>query len=231
MIKVDKKHLATLTKILCELPKRQCKFFPWLSYVSLEPGQKLTVINEQISYASVFRSLILRGFKDTNDNVVMYKNDMVTNTCPNESQHPLSKVLVTDYLRYHVKNSKGNPLFEYVFPPGNTDTRDFLVSIQNLGEAAGYLEAALGELARNMSTQSIREVFLDPIQAIEEAKSPPWKAFTRANNIIATVPTSYANPYNSNKRNRSIMSDKSNYSKTEGSGYQPNSQSQQTMMP
>jgi hypothetical protein len=122
MIKCDKKHVKTLTKMLLEIPENQVKFFPWIEFNCLSPGQKLTVINEQTQYSTVFRSLILKGFCDYKDNVTMQAkdpNDMETNN----SNQKFENILVTDYLRYHVKSSKGGNLFEYVFPPYYTDSQ------------------------------------------------------------------------------------------------------------
>jgi hypothetical protein len=142
MITCDKKYLLTLTKLLIDLQDDHCKFFPWNEFICLSPGQKLTVINDQVQYTTVFRSLILKGFCDHDDDIPMQlqdSNDMDTTSLP------LENVTVTDYLRYHVKSSKGSNLFEYVFPTYTTDTRELLVRLDCLGEAASYLEVARGQ--------------------------------------------------------------------------------------
>jgi hypothetical protein len=120
----------------------------------------------------------------------------------------LSDVLVTDYLRYYVLSSQGTKLFEYVFPPYSGDTREFIVKISLVAEAASYLEYGKGELARNMTESSIMEVFYSPEDAQEEAMNPPWKPFLQATNIPITE---IRNPYqsdNKNKRIRYNMSEK-----------------------
>ena len=92
MLKTDKKHLSTLTRLLFDLPHSQVKLFPWNSFSCLSPGQKLTVVNDHISYSTVYRSLILKGFNDKNDDITMQSS--------NNSK--LHNVLITDYFRYHV---------------------------------------------------------------------------------------------------------------------------------
>jgi hypothetical protein len=211
MMKCDKRHLSTLTDMLCEIPDEQLKFFLWLDYQGMPPGKKLTVINDQLRFSNEFHSLILKGFRDKKDNIFMQLPDPKETETTNKL--PLSKTLVTDYLRYHVKSSTGDRLFDYVFPPLNTDTREFLVKINYVGEATSYLERARGELARNMTNTSIFEVFEDPNAAIKESKNTPWKPFTRTSSIVETMTINQMNPYNNNKRTRSVMSDKSNYSK------------------
>jgi hypothetical protein len=181
MLKCDKKHLAELTRLLLDLPNSQVKLFPWNSFSCLSPGQKLTIVNEQIHYATIYRSLILKGFIDRQDDIPMQSNN---------SSNKFHGVLVTDYLRYHVKTSNNDNMFMYVFPPHGTDTREFLVKIEYFGEATSYLEVVRGELARNMSPESIRAVFDEPHKAIKESGSPQWRAYSRQHLIkTPTTPT------------------------------------------
>jgi hypothetical protein len=207
MLKCDKLHLSSLTRMFREIDETHIKFFPWNSYAILQAGQKLTIINRQLSYANSYRSLLLTGFKDHNDNITMKMidpDDMEIK--PDDDK--LNDVLVADYLRYYTQSSQGTNLFEYVFPPFSGDTREFIVKTSLVAEAASYLEYGKGELARHMSATSIEAVFVDPEEAHTEALYPPWKPFLHAINIPVTE---IKNPYqtdNKNKRTRYNLSDK-----------------------
>jgi hypothetical protein len=150
--------------IHAKLPNSHVKLYPWNSFSCLSPGQKLTIVNEQINYATIYRSLILKGFKDSQDNITMKSEN---------SSSKYNDVLITDYLRYHVKTSNNDNMFMYIFPPHGTDTREFLVKLEYFGGATSYLEVARGKLARNMSPDAIRSVFEEPHKAIKESGSPP----------------------------------------------------------
>jgi hypothetical protein len=123
----------------------------------------------------------------------------------------LNNVLVTDYLRYYyVTSSQGTNLFDYLFPPYGGDTREFIVKVALVAEAASYLEYGKGELARNMSETSIMEVFSNPEEALEEASNPPWKPYLQATNIPLTEIKRHYTSDNKNKRTRHLLSDKRN---------------------
>jgi hypothetical protein len=125
----------------------------------------------------------------------------------------IKDVLVTDYLRYYVKSLSGNNMFEYVFPPYSSDTREFIVRIDQVSEATSYLESAKGELARNMSQQTIDEVFENPEEALIEAKNPAWQPFYRAISIQPTALKQKQYSDDNNKRTRYLVSDKRNPSR------------------
>jgi hypothetical protein len=206
MIKCDKVHLSTLTRMFCAVDENYIKFFPWNSYVIQQAGQKLTIINRQLQYTNNFRSLLLTGFEDHQDNIpmkIINPDDMEIK--PKDEE--LNDVLVMDYLWYYVHSSQGANLFEYVFPPYSGNTREFIVKVAFVAEAASYLENGKGELARNMTIDSIMEVFTDPEEAQEEATYPAWKPFLQATNIPVTAIKHYSLD-NKNKRTRYNMSDK-----------------------
>jgi hypothetical protein len=221
MVKCDKMHLTTLTRMFRDIDENHIKFFPWNSYAILQAGQKLTIINRQLSYANSYRSLLLNGFKDHTDNITMKlldPDDMEIK--PNDDE--LNDVLVTDYLRYYVHSSQGNNLFEYVFPPYSGEVREFIVKVSLVAEAASFLEYGKGELARHMSNISIEAVFVDPEEAYMESSYPPWKPFSHAINIPVTE---LKNPYqsdNKNKRTRNNLSDKRSYSRNNNENHHQN---------
>jgi hypothetical protein len=63
MLKCDKTHLSTLTRLFCNINEDYIKFFPWNSYAIQQAGQKLTIINRQLHYAQSYCSLLLTGFQ------------------------------------------------------------------------------------------------------------------------------------------------------------------------
>jgi hypothetical protein len=221
MIKCDKVHLSTLTRMFCAVDENYIKFFPWNSYAIQQEGQKLTIIKRQLQYTNSFRNLLLTGFKDHDDNIPMKlpnPDDMEIKPADDE----LNDVLVTDYFRYYVQSSLGTNLFEYVFPPYSGNTREFIVKVAFVAEAASYLEFGKGELARNMTPESITAVFTEPEEAQEEATYPAWKPFLQATNIPVTAIKHYQNTDNKNKRTRYNISDKRLHNRNYLNDNQPN---------
>jgi hypothetical protein len=138
MIKCDKKYVAQLTKLLIKHKTPMFDFFPFQSFLNMEEGKKLMVINNQNKFTNEHRSLLLNGFIDNDDNIPMFVEEDDTLELSEEEQE-LSKTTVSNYLRYNIRATEGEPLFSYVYPPIN-GVREFLVTVNNYYDALSYLE-------------------------------------------------------------------------------------------
>jgi hypothetical protein len=156
-------------------------FFPMTDY---SPGcsqeQKTTIIHRINARANQYRSILIGGFCDNEDNVPMIFND------EHQTDNILTKTSVTEYLSTHVKNSNGDNLFHFVYPPHN-GIREAVVKLQNFSQALSFRKVAHGELARQMDIVAIDKVFQDPVQADLDSSKTPWKPNNRVMNIVPTI--------------------------------------------
>jgi hypothetical protein len=174
-------------------------FFPMTDYTSgCSQEQKTTIIKRINTRMAHYRSILIGGFCDNDDNVPMVFND------ENQNNNILTTTGVTEYLSKCIKNSNGDNLFHHVYPPQN-GMREVVVKLINFSQAISFRKVAHGELARNMDAASIEKVFLDPIQADLDSVKDPWKPNGRVMNVIPT-PTTNSNEYKA-KRQRQDPND------------------------
>jgi hypothetical protein len=186
MIQCDKEDVFELATMLNDISDQgHINFFSWLEYTTMSYGRKITVNAELRKWNAAFRCLILEGFEEDNDIIPMqWRNE--DDVVDNKNKNFWETTNVTQYLQNHVKNAKGENLFEFVYPQIN-GTREFLVYWENFGDAQSYMANAKGELARNMNIRSINAIFKDPHDAYEKSKRPAWRPFKRASTIAETV--------------------------------------------
>jgi hypothetical protein len=153
LIKCDEINRELLINYFEELhQKKMLHFFSWSDYTSCTPDQKTTIVKKINQWRGNFRSFILPGFKKNDDNVPMVYNS-------NEDFDPrLKQMGVTEYLQNEIKNSNGERLFYYVYPPQD-GVRELIAPLKKFSEALSFLKVALGEMARNMDQQAIELVF------------------------------------------------------------------------
>jgi hypothetical protein len=176
-------------------------FFPMSDYTSgCTNEQKTTIVKQINTWRAHYRSILIDGFCDDMDNVPMIFNDQ------NEPDNILTKTSVTKYLSEYVKNSNGDNLFHYIYPPQN-GTREAVVKLMNYSQAISYAKVAHGELARNMDDSAIKKVFNDPIQASLDSEKTPWRPNTRVINIAPT----YGNNTNEFNAKRQRTEDNKNF--------------------
>jgi hypothetical protein len=205
MIKCDFENMNTLNKAFENLnDAKLITYFPFKEYGALPISKKITIIREQNRWYGQYRSLLLKGFIDVEDNIPMVLDPIEMETTE-ENGIDLTTISVTDYLRNHIKSGDGTNLFHNVYPT-QEGTREFIVKIEHSAEAKEYLEIARGELARIMNFYAIEAVFDDPEQVIHDSDTQPrWKPHTRAKNIKESTYSLYdqSDPNrNIHKRNR-----------------------------
>jgi hypothetical protein len=198
MIQSHPMHVDLLARHFRDLSdKDYINFFPWSSYVTMKPGKKYTLLQELKQWSSMFRSILVEGFKNNHDKTNMQEIDeeqMLENDNPN----PLQNTTVSDYLRNEVKSVTNNELFEYVYPT-ILGTREFLVTVENYGDAKEYTNLIFTELSRNMTTKSINLEFQNPNPDII-THYQPWKPFFKANNIIKSHDSPIHQKFNNRTR-------------------------------
>jgi hypothetical protein len=185
MIKCDKKNVVEIVKVLNKIVHPCINFFSFQSFLNMTPGKKLTVVLDQYNWSTNYRSLLLNGFKDNEDNIPMYveEDDDMDLT---EEEEELKNTSVSNYLRYHVRASNGEPLSEYVYPPCN-GTREFLVTVANFYDGLNYMEVGRGELCRMMNDNATQAVFINPDEAITMSiEEDVWTTYERAEKILET---------------------------------------------
>jgi hypothetical protein len=133
-------------------------FFPMSDCLSCTQDQKTTIVKRVNGWRAHYRSILINGFIDNDNNVPMVYNK------DKEPDNNLSDVSVTDYLNNYVKNSQGENLFHHVYPPQN-GIRQVVVKLVNFSHAASYIKVIHGELAREMDLEAQDLVFDDPTQA------------------------------------------------------------------
>jgi hypothetical protein len=126
MIKCDDANKDGFLQIFKQLNKDNIlSFFPMTDYA---PGcsqeQKTTIIKRINARANQYRSILIGGFCNNDDNVPMIFND------ENQTNNILTRTSVTEYLSKHVKNSNGDNLFHYVYPRHN-GIREVVIKLSN----------------------------------------------------------------------------------------------------
>jgi ribosomal protein L31E len=158
----DEKNSATLIANLENLHKRNKKnFFPWKDFLALDMKQKLTIIRRNDGWRKQFRTFLVSGFIDNENNIPMIYNKEMAR----DEYHPLLTTTVTKYLQDQIKNQKGDKLFEMVYPPIQ-GVREVIVKYENLNEAEEFINVMHYKLAENMDDTSIHKVFEDPIKVL-----------------------------------------------------------------
>jgi hypothetical protein len=196
MIKCDERNKDELKTLFEELHnKNKLNFFHWERFINLEPGQKLTIVNRNKEWRLKFRTYLIKGFIDNGNNIPMiYKEDMA-----NEDD-PLLKTTVTKYLQNHIKDLKGNNLFEFVYPPIN-GVREVLVRAYNATLALEFINICHSELARNMDDESIHKVFENPITVLTSISATVWTPTEKLDTVPITELISET-PNNNTKRQK-----------------------------
>jgi hypothetical protein len=192
MMKADPEDVEILQEEMSRLSTgpNKVSFFPWGEYLALTKEQKTNIVHHQLKWHGAFRSVILKGFKENCESIIMKTEDEATMETNEPSQDYLLQTTVTQYFRKHVSAGNGTNLFAYVYTP-IAGTIEFIVKAQHDSEAKEYLKKAKSELAKRMTQKSIEAVFTDPEEANKLAESTPaWRPYTRALTLIPpTMPT------------------------------------------
>lgn len=189
VMKADEPNIPLLAQLMNAVNKKRAdiEYYPWDSYLALNRLQRLTIINSQNKFTSSFRTLMIHGFADDDDDIPMhYLEDNEENMQEDRAISPMETIGVTQYLRTVPRSGKGTLLFAYVFPP-ILGIREVLVTHANAAEAASYVRVATGELAREMNQDAIKLVFRKPEAAVEAMKQDKWMPFQRTDEIPEAV--------------------------------------------
>jgi hypothetical protein len=181
MIKCDECNKEIMLQIFEQLNEdNTISFFPMTDFATgCTQEQKTTIIKRTNKWRAQFRSILIPGFCDDEDNVpIIYDNT-------NDPSNILTQTSVTEYLAHYIKNSNGDNLFTHVYPPQN-GIREVIVHITNFTQASSFIKVCHGELARIMDIPAIDKVFIDPTQAYLDASKPVWKPNNRVLNVVPT---------------------------------------------
>jgi hypothetical protein len=193
MVNCDIENEQILKVMLDSLHKNeQLEFYPWKEYVGLPIELKEVLIRKQNNFLNNYRTIILSGFIDNDDNVPMYmvdeeeledlhiaiKNgttDKYNSKAYNEGFESLG---VTEYLQNYIFSGDKTTLFEKVYPPIE-GMREVVLKRIHLAEALDFSEVFRGELARCMNSTAIALVFNDPTRALNERANKAWEPHKR----------------------------------------------------
>jgi hypothetical protein len=180
MVKCDEGNSDELLELFEDLNNiNAICFFSWSDYLSCTAEQKTTIVKKINNWRGNYRSILISGFCDNDDNVPMvYDNTDRTDDI-------LTTTSVTDYMQYAIKNSNNENLFHHVYSP-KFGMREVIVKLQNFSQATSFIKVIHGELARKMDTEAICKVFQDPDQAVIDSDKIPWRPSSRVSNIIPT---------------------------------------------
>jgi hypothetical protein len=179
---------------------KKIKFFSWKEFTSLQPELRDIAFQKQLLFNRTYKSVVLTGFKDNDDNVKMVYKIPQTGEIEisEEKKDPLEDVYVTDYLQDWISAGNGSPMFYHVYEPIE-GKRDTMVQIDNFAEATDFSQVCLREMARVMNSPARAMVFQD-VKAVEESITKAiWQPYTKAAKLIED--RNNMNYYN-NKRGR-----------------------------
>jgi hypothetical protein len=179
LAKCDEENLETLQEIFLALDEKIVKFFSWKEFTSLQHQLRDTAVQKQIRFNKYYRSVIMSGVKDNDDNVTM----VVKSQQSNQPRDPLEEVYVTDYLQEWIYAGNGSNLFHHVYEPID-GIRDTIVHVDNLAEANDYAKVALAELTHIMNEPAKLLVISNLKEAEEAAKKYKWKPYTKAAKLM-----------------------------------------------
>jgi hypothetical protein len=184
----DVPKLAQMMNVL-NSQRADLEYYPWEDYLALNRLQRQTIINNQNTFNSTFRSFLINGFIDNDDDIPMvYLDDDPQTMEEDRIISPFETMGVTTYLRTIPKSGKGTLLFAYVFPPV-LGIREVLVTHSNASEAGSFVRAAMGELARDMNAAAIQLVFQNPDAATEASSQIKWMPHSRTHEIPEAIST------------------------------------------
>jgi hypothetical protein len=186
VLKCDQCDFDTIHELFVELDKKDTiKFFSWKEFTSLPSELRDTAFQKQLLFNKTYRSVVLSGFRDNEDNVKMiYKIKQTGQIEESEDKKdPLEDVFVTDYIQQWLTAGNGSPLFSHVYEPIE-GSRDTMVHIDNYAEAMDYSKIILRELARVMNAPARMMVIADVKTAEEGINKPAWQPYTKAARLI-----------------------------------------------
>jgi hypothetical protein len=185
MIQTDGEDVYELNHMLIKASKiGWFGYFPFAAFNCMLPGKKHTTINSMNDFHLKYRSVNLEGFKDFNDDIVMFTKGKDDVGSDNILHKKLTTTTVSDYLRKAIKAANGENLFLYVYPPSAEGIRETLCKCDNHNDAKEFSMVMPSELARNMNKKSIRMVFEDPVGAINGMTADPWVPYARVTSIV-----------------------------------------------
>jgi hypothetical protein len=182
MVKCDEENLETLREMFLALDEKVVKFFSWKEFTSLQPQLRETAFQKQVLFNKYYRSVVMSGFKDNDDNVTMMVKPTQTGQI-DDTKDPLEDVYVTDYLQEWIYAGNGSNLFYHVYEPID-GKRDTIVHVDNLAEANDYAKVVLAELTRVMNTDAKTMVISNLQEAEAAAKNYKWKPYTKAAKLM-----------------------------------------------
>jgi hypothetical protein len=213
MINCDKDNIQKLKDNFQELHDTDMlRFYPWKEFIGLPNNLKSVAIKRQNNFVNSFRSVLLRGFIDNNNNVPMImideedENEDITDLLVDpEYQHGFDKLSVSDYLSNYIFSGDGTLLFEMVYPPID-GVRETVVRKHHFAEALEYADLVHGELGRFMNQTSISLVFENPGKALNDRHGKKWEQHTRLRDLSEEYNKMVDSTPNYNKRSRSYKS-------------------------
>jgi hypothetical protein len=208
MIQSAEEDVSELQQMLIYLTtQNKMVFYPWSNFANIEFDQKQTTINDNRQWNFLFKSIVISGFKDNNDDIKMNHIEMGEEL---EYNDLFPNMTITDYLYQLVHPITNKKLFDYVYP-STMGQREFIVSTAKSGDAENYLKCLIGELAREMSFDAINSEFENPTFAIQQAKKFKWIPFAKGATIVGTTSVKKNKPKfsnqtkSSNSRERSLF--------------------------
>jgi hypothetical protein len=72
MIQTEKQHAITIHQSMMNINKKhQLEYHPWKNFTKFRAEKKQTIIDNVKQWNTVFKSIVVDGFQDNNDKVLM----------------------------------------------------------------------------------------------------------------------------------------------------------------
>lgn len=165
-IETDAENLEILEEMFDSLPDDSIvRIVLWKEFLSQKEHRRLEVVQNQNDWYSEFRTLIIYGFSNTSEEIMMRMNDEGDDTYMHGSID-LYECNVPEFITYHYRTFDDNPLFEYCYPQFEGQY-EVVVKNSNSYEAKLCIDQIIVDISRYMDENAFQEVCPDFFDIIE----------------------------------------------------------------
>jgi hypothetical protein len=192
VIRTMEKEITTFLNLFKQVTKINLyTFIPWREWISMIATKQLHVIQTQNKTLTKNRSIILSGFKDSDNIKFNYSvtplDDMLSEE--DEANHnsenikDIKHMTVSEFMRAMYTDGSGNKLFQFIYPV-TLGVREMLVKHHQANEAIELCKVIKEDMYKYMSHDAAAAIFEENDLIQQKAKYHSlWEPFTTANNI------------------------------------------------
>ena len=178
----DKETLRTIMADHNNL-EHQVQYICTSEYYSLNEEDKIKIVATQLDFMNKTRSIFIAGIKTVFCNLRLDAMEEGESNINEESGEDLASWLVK------MKTGAGEAMFTRIHEASN-GLVELYVTPDNHKEAIDWARLATSEIAKELSDQSMKEVFIEPEDAYNQlALNPDWKPHTLAQRVEHLTPS------------------------------------------